>query len=119
MGSVFLFQESELRPQADSTNSGPGGESNSRCSSPVSIPEDRMEPIEEENSPKSFDRSFSFVSYFNKQIVCIIVLYSFFDDAGKRRRFKAVVNNNYPRRSSIVFLQHRFLRHFLLFLSHL
>lgn len=67
----FLLQESELRPPTDSANNGPGGESNSRCSSPVSIPEDRMEPIEEENSPKSFDRSFSFVSY-NKKIACII-----------------------------------------------
>ncbi|EFX75430.1 hypothetical protein DAPPUDRAFT_306811 [Daphnia pulex] len=67
---VTQIKESELRPSADATGvscSGGGrsgeefGDNNSSGdSSPISLSEDRMEPIAEENSPKSFERSFSF-----------------------------------------------------------
>ena len=39
-----------------------GADSGSNNCSPVPVNDERMEPIAEENSPKSFDCSFSFVS---------------------------------------------------------
>ena len=39
-----------------------GADSGSNNCSPVPVNDERMEPIAEENSPKSFDGSFSFVS---------------------------------------------------------
>jgi len=74
-----LVQDSERRANATSTETTPSGAVEatpatagdaaagaeaSRDSTPPtqSAEEARMEPIEEENSPKSFDRSFSFVS---------------------------------------------------------
>lgn len=71
-------QESELRQSNELSTTGltcPSGarsdsaDNSSRGSSPISLSEDRMEPIAEENSPKSFERSFSFVSiieFFDK-----------------------------------------------------
>lgn len=65
---VAKIKESELRPSSDNTGvscsgggrSDSGDNNSSGDSSPISLSEDRMEPIAEENSPKSFERSFSF-----------------------------------------------------------
>lgn len=78
-GHLFPLQESELRPSSDNAGvscsgggrSDSGDNNSSGGSSPISLSEDRMEPIAEENSPKSFERSFSFVSFD------IIRLYSY------------------------------------------
>lgn len=68
---LFALQESELRQAGEVATPGiscatgarpDSSENSSRGSSPISLGEERMEPIAEENSPKSFERSFSFVS---------------------------------------------------------
>jgi len=56
--------DSEIRPVDLSGNARQelGADNGSSNCSPVPTNDERMEPIAEENSPKSFDCSFSFVS---------------------------------------------------------
>ena len=86
--------ENEIRPVDLTGNSRQelGAESGSNNCSPVPANDERMEPIAEENSPKSFDCSFSFVSviFFIIRLFYLIKLTLIY--LAGTRRFKALGN---------------------------